>query len=125
MCQPDRSAAIVFTLTLNILPVSFNAIVNAYECRRLMMTTTMTLRLDDETNDRLTNLAGATDRSKAYLAMQALKVFLENNEWQVLEIKEALAEADAADPDQFVDNDTVIAWMETWGTKHESDPPLR
>jgi len=89
------------------------------------MTTTMTLRLDDETNDRLTNLAGATDRSKAYLAMQALKVFLENNEWQVLEIKEALAEADAADPDQFVDNDTVIAWMETWGTKHESDPPLR
>ena len=89
------------------------------------MTTTMTLRLDDETNDRLSNLAGATDRSKAYLATQALKVFLENNEWQVLEIKEALAEADAADPDQFVDNDTVMAWMETWGTKQESDPPLR
>lgn len=88
------------------------------------MTTTMTLRLDDETNDRLTNLAGATDRSKAYLATQALKLFLENNEWQVREIKETLAEADAAGPDQFVDNDTVMAWMETWGTKHESDPPL-
>jgi len=88
------------------------------------MTTTMTLRLDDETNDRLTNLAGATDRSKAYLATQALKLFLENNEWQVQEIKETLAEADAAGPDQFVDNDTVMAWMETWGTKHESDPPL-
>ena len=89
------------------------------------MTTTMTLRLDDETSDRLSNLAGATDRSKAYLATQALKLFLENNEWQVLEIKEALTEADAAGPDQFVDNDTVMAWMETWGTKHESDPPLR
>jgi len=88
------------------------------------MTTTMTLRLDDETNDRLTNLAGATDRSKAYLATQALKLFLENNEWQVQEIKETLAEADAAGPDQFVDNETVMAWMETWGTKHESDPPL-
>ncbi len=89
------------------------------------MTTTMTLRLDDETNDRLSNLAGATDRSKAYLATQALKLFLENNEWQVLEIEEALTEADVAGPDQFVDNDTVMAWMETWGTKHESDPPLR
>ena len=89
------------------------------------MTTTMTLRLDDETSDRLSNLAGATDRSKAYLATQALKLFLENNEWQVLEIKEALTETDAAGPDQFVDNDTVMAWMETWGTKHESDPPLR
>ena len=88
------------------------------------MTTTMTLRLDDETNERLTNLAGATDRSKAYLATQALKLFLENNEWQVREIKETLAEADAAGPDQFVDNDTVMAWMETWGAKHESDPPL-
>jgi predicted transcriptional regulator len=89
-----------------------------------MMTTTMTLRLDDETNDRLSNLAGATDRSKAYLAKQALMLFLENNEWQVLEIKEALTEADVAGQDQFVDNDTVMAWMETWGTKHESDPPL-
>jgi len=54
------------------------------------MSTTMTLRLDDETSERLSNLASATDRSKAYLAMQALKLFLENNEWQVLEIKQAV-----------------------------------
>jgi predicted transcriptional regulator len=87
------------------------------------MTTTMTLRLDDETNERLSNLAGATDRSKAYLAMQALKLFLENNEWQVQEIKQAVVEADSAGPDQFVDNDAVMAWMETWGTDHESQPP--
>ena len=53
------------------------------------MTTVMTLRLDDETNNRLSNLAGATDRSKAYLATQALKLFLENNEWQVQEIQQA------------------------------------
>jgi len=88
------------------------------------MSTTMTLRLDDETNDRLSNLAGATDRSKAYLTMQALKLFLASNEWQVQEIKEAVAEADIASPDEFVDNDTVMAWMETWGTEHESKPPL-
>jgi len=88
------------------------------------MSTTMTLRLDDETNNRLSNLAGATDRSKAYLAMQALKLFLENNEWQVQEIKEAVAEADTASPDQFIDNDTVMAWMETWGTSREAKPPL-
>ncbi|MCF6264128.1 MAG: CopG family ribbon-helix-helix protein [Xanthomonadales bacterium] len=88
------------------------------------MSTTITLRLDDETNGRLSNLAGATDRSKAYLTTQALKLFLENNEWQVQEIKEAVADADTASPDQFVDNDTVMAWMETWGTNHESQPPL-
>ncbi len=88
------------------------------------MSTTMTLRLDEETNTRLSDLAGATDRSKAYLAMQALKLFLENNEWQVRAIQETVAEADNASPDDFVDNDTVMAWIETWGTDRESKPPL-
>jgi len=88
------------------------------------MSTTMTLRLDDETSHRLSNLAGATDRSKAYLASQAVKFFLENNEWQVQQIKDAVTQANAASPDQFVDNDTVMAWVETWGTDHEGEPPL-
>ncbi len=88
------------------------------------MTTTMTLRLDDETNHRLSNLAGATDRSKAYLTTQALKLFLDANEWQVQEIKEAVAKADTASPDQFIDNDTVMTWLETWGTDQEGQPPL-
>ena len=88
------------------------------------MSTTMTLRLDDETSNRLATLAGATERSKAYLATQALKLFLENNEWQVQQIKLAVTEADDAGPDQFVDNDSVMAWMETWGTDHEGEPPL-
>ena len=88
------------------------------------MSKTMTLRLDDEIHQRLTSLAGATDRSKAYLATQALKLFLDNNEWQVLEIKKTLAEADSAGPNQFVSNEAVMAWMETWGTDNEGDPPL-
>jgi len=84
----------------------------------------MTLCLDDETNERLSNLADATDRSKAYITTQALKLFLANNEWQVLEIREAVAEADNANPKEFVNNDTVMAWMETWETDHETPPPL-
>jgi RHH-type rel operon transcriptional repressor/antitoxin RelB len=85
---------------------------------------TITLRLDDETNSRLSTLAGATDRSKAYLTTQALKLFLENNEWQVSAINDAILEADTASPDQFVKNDKVMAWMETWGTVNEVEPPL-
>jgi len=97
---------------------------NACERRRTTMSTTMTLRLDDETNERLSSLAGATDRSKAYLATQALRLFLENNEWQVQEIKQAVDAADNAGADQFVDNETVMAWMETWGTDHETPSPI-
>lgn len=87
------------------------------------MSITMTLRLDEETSNRLSGLSNATDRSKAYLATQALKLFLDNNEWQVQEITKAVAEADAATPDQFVDNKSVMAWMETWGTNHETPSP--
>jgi len=83
----------------------------------------MTLRLDDETNRRLSKLASATDRSKAYLAKHALQVFLETNEWQVQEIQRAVAEADTAGA-KFADNESVMAWMETWGTTHERKPPL-
>ncbi|SMN12775.1 hypothetical protein BHECKSOX2_929 [Bathymodiolus heckerae thiotrophic gill symbiont] len=80
----------------------------------------MTLRLDDETNNRLVNLAEATERSKAYLATQALKYFLESNEWQV----QAVVAADKSSLNQFVDNDTAMAWMEAWGTSLEHKIPL-
>lgn len=88
------------------------------------MTTTMTIRLEDNLNERLSKLANATDRSKAYLATQALKLFLDNNEWQVTEIEQALSQADKAGSDQFADNEAVIAWMESWGSDEELPAPL-
>ena len=59
------------------------------------MSTTMTVRLDDEVKDRLDRLATSTHRSKSFLAAEAIREFVENNEWQITEIEAALAEADA------------------------------
>lgn len=87
------------------------------------MTTTMTLRLDDETSQRLSKMSGATERSKSYLTMQALKQFLDNNEWQIQEIKRTIAEADHAGSDQYIENDVVMSWMESWGTGQEKPSP--
>ena len=61
------------------------------------MSTTMTVRLDDDVKDRLDHLAEATNRSKSYLAAEAIRSFVEINEWQVQETKAALAEAKAGD----------------------------
>jgi predicted transcriptional regulator len=61
------------------------------------MSTTMTVRLEDEIKDRLDRLAESTQRSKSFLAAEAIRVFVENNEWQVAEIQAALAEADAGE----------------------------
>ena len=70
------------------------------------MTKTVSFRFGKANNDRL------------------LRLFPANDEWQVDEIKQAIAAADAAGPDQFVDNDRVMVWMESWGTDQESLPPL-
>lgn len=61
------------------------------------MSTTMTIRLEPELKQRLDQLAEATHRSKSFLATQALRDYVELNEWQIQEIKEAIKEADDGD----------------------------
>lgn len=61
------------------------------------MSTTMTVRLEDDVKDRLDVLAEATQRSKSFLAAEAIRTYVENNEWQIGEIQAALQEADAGD----------------------------
>lgn len=58
------------------------------------MSTTMTIRLEPELKQRLEQLADATHRSKSFLAGEALRDYIELNEWQIQEIKDAVKEAD-------------------------------
>jgi RHH-type rel operon transcriptional repressor/antitoxin RelB len=59
--------------------------------------TTISIRLEATVKARLEELAGATNRSKSFLAAEAIRAFVELNEWQVREIRAALQEADAGD----------------------------
>jgi predicted transcriptional regulator len=61
------------------------------------MSTTITIRLDDEVKDRLDRLAEATQRSKSFLAAEAIRDFVDSNEWQIGETRAALKEANAGD----------------------------
>ena len=47
------------------------------------MTTTMTIRLDHKLKQQLDQLAKATSRSKSFLAVEALRDFVDNNQWQI------------------------------------------
>ena len=71
----------------------------------------MTLRLDDEVKSRLDRLADATHRSKSFLAAEAIREFVENNEWQIAEIEAALIEADGGD---FASDKEVAALAGKW-----------
>lgn len=82
----------------------------------------MTLRLDATDLRRLDALSEATERSKAWLAAQAVKTYLDLNEWQIRVIREAVTNADRRDA-KFFTQEEVDAWLATWGTAQERKPP--
>ncbi|MFZ0481441.1 MAG: CopG family ribbon-helix-helix protein [Terriglobales bacterium] len=57
----------------------------------------LTLRLDAKLKKQLDRLSKAMNRSRSFVAAQAIQEFVSVNEWQINEIKKALAEADAGD----------------------------
>ena len=84
------------------------------------MSTTMTLRLEDDIKNRLETLAGATQRSKSFLAAEAVRDYVELNEWQIQETRQALAEADAGD---FASAEDVAALAAKWIERTEPAEP--
>jgi predicted transcriptional regulator len=75
------------------------------------MSTTMTVRLEPDLKERLDLLAEATHRSKSFLAAEAIREYVELNEWQIRETHAALAEADAGD---FASEDEVRELVTRW-----------
>lgn len=71
----------------------------------------MTIRLESEIKKRLDRLAAATSRSKSFLAAEAIREYVAINEWQIREIRAAIAEADAGD---FASDTEVKAVMDKW-----------
>nr|WP_329723075.1 CopG family ribbon-helix-helix protein [Caldimonas sp.] len=75
------------------------------------MSTTMTIRLEDDVKERLDALADATQRSRSFLAGEAIRAFVDINEWQIGEIQAALKEAKAGD---FATDKDVATLAKKW-----------
>jgi RHH-type rel operon transcriptional repressor/antitoxin RelB len=76
-----------------------------------MDTSTMTVRLPAKLRNRLARLAKATDRTSSWLAADAIRTYLEAQEWQIQEIKAGVKEADAGD---FALDGEVAAVVAKW-----------
>ena len=63
----------------------------------MAQSSTMTVRLDRGIKQRLERLAQATRRSKSFLAAEAIRDYVELNEWQIAEIESAIQEAERED----------------------------
>lgn len=74
-----------------------------------------TVRLDDEKARKLDRLASRLDRSRSWLAAQAIDDYLAREEWQIAEIEAGIAEAERGDFASTEDLARVVAKYGTSG----------
>jgi len=83
---------------------------------------TVSVRLDEATLERLGAIAKATGRSRGALMTYAIERYAEIEAWQVVAVQEAMDELRRGEAD-LVEHAQVAAWLASWGTPEESDPP--
>ncbi len=82
----------------------------------MSQSSTMTIRLEADLKARLDKLADVTHRSESFLAAEAVREYIELNEWQLQEIQNAITEADAGD---FASEESVNAAFGRWSVNED------
>ena len=73
--------------------------------------TAFTVRVADETASKLDKIAEKLDRSRAWVAAQAIEAYVAREAWQLAEIEAGLAEAESGD---FADSGDVARIVATY-----------
>ena len=82
---------------------------------------TLSLRIDFATKQRFDARAKQTNRSKSFLAAEAISAYVHREEWLLREIHAGIAGADAG---RVISHDKMKKWMGSWGTSGETKAPL-
>jgi RHH-type rel operon transcriptional repressor/antitoxin RelB len=88
--------------------------------KRAQMTTTLSVRIDNDTKNQLEALAKRARRSKSFLAAEAIAAYVEAESWQLDEIHAGLRELDKG---RVVAHEDVSKWLRSWGKKRERKAP--
>lgn len=86
----------------------------------------MAVKLDPAIRERLQALGRAKRRSPHWLMVEAIRLYVEREEELErvrAETRERLARYDATG--EYVAGEDVEAWLGTWGTPRERQPPTR
>jgi len=68
-----------------------------YDVYIMSASSVLTLRVNAKLKNQLDRLSKSMNRSRSFVAAQAIQEYVSVNEWQINEIKKGLAEADAGD----------------------------
>ncbi len=74
----------------------------------------LTLRVDSKLKKKLDKLAKTTQRSRSFLAAEAIREYVALNEWQIEEIEKAIVQADAGD---FATDEEVEEIFRKWAKR--------
>lgn len=85
-----------------------------------MSNTVVSIRVENETHERLERLTKSTKRSRSYLAAEAIREYLDRNEWQIKSIDEAVEKANHGD---FISHEATKDWLTSWGSENELPTP--
>jgi predicted transcriptional regulator len=88
--------------------------------KRMAETSTFTVRVPADLRKRLDQLAKAVDRSRSRLTADALRTYVESQQWQLAEIEEGLRDAEAG---RVVPHEKVERWLKSWGKKRRVPVP--
>jgi RHH-type rel operon transcriptional repressor/antitoxin RelB len=84
------------------------------------MSATFTIRMDEDEKQRLEALAKSTGRSRSYLAADAIRAYLDVQEWQVAGIFSAVQSLSS---DGGVGHEAVKNWVASWDETGETNRP--
>lgn len=79
-----------------------------------------TIEIPEEKAAELAQIAAQNSESSEAMVARAVEDLVEDYRRFCERIDRADAEIDAGN---FVTHDRVVAWLRTWGTEHEIDPP--
>jgi len=69
----------------------------------------ISIRISDETREKLDQLAAGKDRSRNWVVKEALEQYIHHQDWIIEAITEAVKEADNAGPGDLIPHEDVMA----------------
>ena len=81
-----------------------------------MGSSNISARIDDKVFEKLEKLAKATNRSKSFLAAEAINKYVDEQSWQIEAINKAVKEADK---DNFATDKEIKEYFSKWGINED------
>ena len=84
------------------------------------------VRLDEQLENRLSALAAKTQRSKSFLAKEALIRYIDEEERQQRENDLTIKRwEEYQETGETVSNESMTNWLDSWGTDQEKPCPVK